>query len=474
MRRFLLVLGVLVAAAAYSQPTITQAEYFIGADPGEGFGAPITVSSPDDSVILAWSIATGSLTPNIYRVMVRVRTDASLWSRPTAQYLVIAPGNQVAQLVTQYEWSVDNGLYTPVDVADEGAISINELLSTASLAPGLLHRVFIRISDNAGHTGQPTAAYLAIAPGNQAPRLVTQYEFSVDGDTPTVVDVVDGASVNLAQVIPTGSLAPGTLHRVNFRVTDDLGRVGQFTNQYLAIAPVAFDTNNVTTYEFWVDNDAPTLVDNVDAPLINISELIATGSLPVGLHYLNVRTSDSQGRTGVAHRVAFIVMSPFQASLPRTISAAEFWVNVDPGVGNGIAIPLPDDGAWDESKEVADTVLTTIPIGLHRIGFRFQDNTGRWSATEYDSLLVGPVLVIHRAAPNNIVLDWQYGAPVDQFKIYRAATSNGTFALIDSTTANTYTDVGITGAFDKRFYRVTFETSSFSTFRMPDMIRPQD
>ena len=36
MRRFLLVLCFLVAAAALAQPTIKQAEYFIGADPGEG------------------------------------------------------------------------------------------------------------------------------------------------------------------------------------------------------------------------------------------------------------------------------------------------------------------------------------------------------------------------------------------------------------------------------------------------------
>ncbi len=470
MRRFLLVLGLLVATATFAQPTITQAEYFIGADPGEGLGTPITVSSPDDSVDLAWTIATGSLTPNIYRVMVRVRTNAGLWSRPTAQYLVIAPANQVAQLVTQYEWSVDNGPYTPVDVADASAVNINQLLSTVSLTPGTLHRMFIRVMDSAGRAGQPTAAYLAIAATNQAPRLVTQFEYSVDGGAPTPVDVADGASVNLAQVIATGSLTPGTLHRVNFRVTDDLGRVGQFTNQYLAIDAVPHVANNVTTYEYWVDSDPPTLVDNADAPLINISELIATGSIPVGLHYMNVRTSDNLGRTGQAHRVAFIVMSPFQASLPRTFTAAEFWVNVDPGVGNGIEIPLPDDGAWDESEEVADTVLTDLPIGLHRVGFRLQDNTGRWSAAEYDSLLVGPLLVVHYSAPNNIVLDWQYGAEVDQFKIYRAPTVNGTFALIDSTTANTYTDAGITGAQLRGFYHVTFETSAFSTFRMPDML----
>ena len=225
MRRSLLVLCLLVAAAAYAQPTITQAEYFIGADPGEGFGTAITVSSADDSVNLAWTIATGSLSPNTYRVMVRVRTNAGLWGRPTPQFLVISPGNQVARLVTQYEWSVDNGSYTLVDVADASAVNINQAISTVSLAPGVLHRVNIRTTDNVGRTGQATDQFLAIAGAALIPRLVTSYDYAVDNATPTVVDVADTAQVNLAQVIATGSLAAGQLHRVKFRVTDDLGRV---------------------------------------------------------------------------------------------------------------------------------------------------------------------------------------------------------------------------------------------------------
>ncbi len=470
MRRSLLVLCLLVATAAYAQPTITQAEYFIGTDPGEGFGTAITVSSADDSVNLAWTIATGSLPPNIYRVMVRVRTNAGLWGRPTPQFLVISPGNEVVQLVTQYEWSVDNGSFTLVDVADASTVSINQAISTVGLAPGVLHRVNIRTTDNAGRTGPATDQFLAISGAAQIPRLVTQYEYTVDNAAPTVVDVADAAQVNLAQVIATGSLAAGQFHRVKFRVTDDLGRVSQFTDQFLTIAPPAQLSRNITQYEFWVDSDPPTLRDPADAPAISINEAIASNSIPVGLHYLNVRTTDSQGQTGAAHRVPFIVMSPYSPSQVRTLAAAEFWVNTDPGVGSGIAIHLPQDGVWDEGQEQADTVITGIPIGLHRVGFRFKDDLNRWSAADYDSLLVGPILVIRPAAGNSVILDWQSGPGVNQFKIYRALTSNGTYALIDSTAGHTYTDVGITGSQLKSFYQVRFETNGFSPFRMPDAV----
>ncbi len=468
MRRILLVLCLLVAALATAQPTITQAEYFIGADPGEGSGTAITVTTPSGSVNLGWSIATGSLTPNIYRVMVRVRTNAGLWSRPTAQYLVIAPGSQVAQLVTGYEWSVDGGAYTPVDIADASTVNISQVIATAGLSQAVLHKVNIRVTDNAGRIAQNTQAYLAITPPGQTPRLITQYEYAVDGGAPTVVDVADAAQVNIAEVIATGSLAQGLLHKVKFRVTDDQGRVAQFTEQYLAISPAAQVARNITNYEYWVDSDPPTLVDPADQPAISISELIATNSIPVGLHYLNMRTTDNLGRVGQAHRAAFIVMSPFQASVPRNISAAEFWVNVDPGPGNGIAIPLPNDGAYDEGTEDVDTLLTGLPGGNYIVGFRFRDNTGRWSRNEIDSLHVGPVVVV-RVSGTNILLDWTDIPAADQYLIYRAANVGGPFTAVDSTLTNSYTDVGISGVFDRRFYQVTSQSSALANFRMPDL-----
>ena len=181
-----------------------------------------------------------------------------------------------------------------------------------------------------------------------------------------------------------------------------------------------------------------------------------------------MRSSDDQSRTGQISRALFIVTSPIVQGQARSLIAAEFFVNADPGPGNGIAIPLPVDGAWDEGIEDADTVITGLPVGLHRVGFHFRDDLGRWSSTVWDSIIVGPILVVHPSG-TNLVLDWQSGSGVSQFKIYRAPTSTGTYALIDSTTSNTYTDAGILSAQLKEFYQVRFETNSFSTFRLPDM-----
>lgn len=461
MRRILLILGLVVASAAFAQPTITNAEYYIGADPGQGLASAITVPTPGAAVNLAWTIPTGNLTPNLYRVFVRVRTNLGLWGPVTNSYLIISAASQTPLLVTQFEWSVDGGAYTPVDVADASTVNLNQLLSTVALAPGVLHKVNLRVTDNTGRTGPTNLAYLAITAPNHVTRLVTQFEYAVDGGGFTAVDIADASSANLAQIIATGALAPGVLHSVKFRVTDDLGRVSVITNQYLPIAGATFFTNNVTSFDYWVDSNPPTTIDNADAPIINISELVSTSGMPVGLHSLNIRTTDNTGRTGLVHNGAFIVMSPFQNSVPRTIAAAEVFVGNDPGVGNGVNIPLPVDGVWEESNEPFAHVYTGFDVGYYRIGYRTQDNLGRWSGVEYDSLLVGPLLTVLPSG-NNIILNWEFPDGIDKYYVYRSPNTAGPFAVIDSTTARTYTDLGITTTLDKGFYYVTFRDDSIS------------
>ncbi|MBM3324248.1 MAG: hypothetical protein FJY66_01120 [Calditrichaeota bacterium] len=140
---------------------------------------------------------------------------------------------------------------------------------------------------------------------------------------------------------------------------------------------------------------------------------------------------------------------------------------MDPGPGNGIAIPLPQDSLWDEGEETVQTVISGVPIGLHQVGIRFRDDLGRWSMPILDSLIVGPVVTI-RSSGTDVILDWLSGPGVDQFYIYRATIPQGPFAVIDSTASQTYTDVGITTIQTKMFYQVTFSTEGLSSFRLPE------
>ncbi len=471
-------LGLAVSFAFAQQANVTACEWFTGVDPGVGFANPISVGFANDTVSLAFVIATDDFLPGaVAKIKIRCHADSvrlnagGVWGPVTDAFVVINLPTGAVRLVTQFEYQIDNGTWTEVNPADAPTININEIVSTAGLTFGL-HQLRIRVNDDMGRGAAVTSGYFFIIdPSNPGvPRLVTSFEYSVDDGSWTVVDPADAAQVTINELVSTTGLSYG-LHKLFLRVNDNAGRAGPATNGYFFIFDPVHPSavRLVTQIEYWFNAETPTPLDVADEPSVNFDEIVATASLPIGLNRLSIRVTDDLGRTGAATSTSLIVIAPFGPGSPRYLSAAEFFVNVDPGPGNGVPIYLPDDGVYDENTEVVDTVLTTLPVGFHRIGFRTRDDLGRWSAPEIDSLLVGPILVIHRSG-SNVVLDWQSGPGVNQFKIYRAPTVNGTYALIDSTAGATYTDAGIVDAQTKQFYRVTFETTGLSPFRMPDMV----
>ena len=128
-------------------------------------------------------------------------------------------------------------------------------------------------------------------------------------------------------------------------------------------------------------------------------------------------------------------------------------MDTDPGVGNGIPFPLPQDGAWDEAAESVSTTLNNLGVGPHFFAVRTRDNLGRWSSAVGDTVLVNMSLVV-QVVSGQLVLSWnaEGGAP---YHVYRADLPTGQFTEIDSTNAQTYTDTGIISSATKKFYYVT-------------------
>ncbi|MBI5060524.1 hypothetical protein HZB60_12180 [candidate division KSB1 bacterium] len=479
MPQLLIALLLSLSSVFAQSAVVTQCEWFTGVDPGLGNGTAIALGTPEAQESLAFSVATGSFTAGqLTRVKIRCKADSvrgpdsltagrtNIWGIATDGLLLLSPASGVARLVTSMSYQVDNGSFTNVDVADAGIANFADIVSTVGLTDGL-HRVRIRATDDLSRTGVVTDGYLVVSnTAAFATRLVTQLEYRFDSGAFTPVDVVDGAIVNLNEIIATAGLTNG-LHRLQVRSTDDLGRVGPVHDGYLVISNTAGSGPRlVTQMEYRIDGGAFVPVDNADAGIVNFNELFATNALAIGLHNFDLRSLDDLGRIGPVHRAYLIVSSPFAGGGERYLTAAEYFINVDPGPGNGVPIPLPGDGTWDEGIEDEAVLLTGLPVGLHLFGLRTRDDLGRWSVAGTDSIIVGPVLTI-RPVAGNIVLDWRVDPGATQYKIYRAPTFGGSYALIDSTTAQTYTDATIVPSPAQRYYHVTFEAGAFSTYRLP-------
>jgi hypothetical protein len=249
------------------------------------------------------------------------------------------------------------------------------------------------------------------------------------------------------------------MHHLYIRSRDEIGIWSEREKRpfIITITPDTVYLRFVTEIEYWIDDQLSTVIDPADSSIVDFSELIATSAMEEGMHYLYIRSRDEMGIWSETEKRAFIVSEAPNVT-DHLITAAEYFIDEDPGPGNGVQIPLPEDGIWDESEESIDTVIPNVPIGIHQVGIRFRDETGTWSPPTLDSVIVGPVVTITKSG-NNVILDWLNGIDADQFYIYRSDGQSGPFTKIDSTTSMDYMDIGILEADSNRFYRVTFSPS---------------
>jgi hypothetical protein len=107
--------------------------------------------------------------------------------------------------------------------------------------------------------------------------------------------------------------------------------------------------------------------------------------LPRGFHRIYFRAADVTGRWSVTdYRFFDYVVVPAYPSAPAPapdIVAVEYFVDVDPGVGNGTPIPLAP--GTDLSAQNLMINVTGLAAGVHQVFIRTKDASGKWSLTSF-------------------------------------------------------------------------------------------
>ena len=91
------------------------------------------------------------------------------------------------------------------------------------------------------------------------------------------------------------------------------------------------------------------------------------------------------------------------------LTAAEWFVDTDPGYGLGTPIPLPADGVWDEPEEdfvVPGVTVTNLAEGRHNLIIRAKDSNGDWGIPSQTTFYVAPPVTIVAAVWTTNVNDW--------------------------------------------------------------------
>jgi hypothetical protein len=138
----------------------------------------------------------------------------------------------------------------------------------------------------------------------------------------------------------------------------------------------------------------------------------------------------------------------------QTVVAAEYFFNVDPGVGNGTPITVPTGADITANLSVPTTGL---PPGFNHLFFRFKDSNGKWSHYENRTILIR-----YPDAPTTQVVNAEYFFDIDPG--VGNATPFTFTAGNDVTFSITVNTTGLSDGFHSLFFRVRDAAGKWSLY----------
>jgi hypothetical protein len=159
-----------------------------------------------------------------------------------------------------------------------------------------------------------------------------------------------------------------------------------FLFQYFGIllallCSVVLAGQSITVGEYFFDTDPgvgtgrPLAI--TDGEEVDQSFSVDLTGLAEGFHTLGVRLRDDSARWSLTHTRPFLI-SVSEGGLTEVspVTAAEYFFDDDPGVGNGTALAIEAGLTVDLSSAIATAGLAP---GFHRLGVRVKSQGGHWS-----------------------------------------------------------------------------------------------
>jgi len=456
---------------------VTLAQYWFDDLPA----ATVDINDDPEVTFAALIPTSGLVTNRAHRFSIRYIGTNGYVSNTESRYFFIhepIPGIWYSRDITHVEYQFDALPPVLIDLGNNFEVDYYDLVPVGGLTPNQNHKFTVRYLDEDGRWSNPEARYffaIQLEGGSVEYYDITHIEYSFDGVNPVAVDVTDGQSINYAALIASLGLTVNQSHRLAVRYLDSRGFWSNAEARYVFVHEEidgSLELVDVVSLQYWIDSNTPLQVDLADAANVNFASLVPHFVGP-GPHNFYLRYISADGRYSNTEKLPFFVWSGAGASATARLNGAEYFVNVDPGVGNGVPITLPQDGTWDEGSESTLSVLTGLPVGFHAFGIRFRDELGFWSPTLIDTFLVGPVLVISHSG-NDIVLTWTANPDNIPFHIYRAPGVEGPYTDIGTSNTLSYTDPGVLNSFNSRTYYITTTNNGvLSRYRLPASAPPK-
>lgn len=305
-----------------------------------------------------------------------------------------------AQQVTraEYFWDADPGFGNAIPVslvaADDLEVSLEIPLDI--LEPGL-HTLFVRARDANGRWSQCFLQSVFVLKAGQIPSLLTRAEYFFDEDPGfgqgNPMDFPQGELTELSLALPLENLASG-IHTLYVRARDDKGSWGLVFNRTFLVQTFPQDQHyQLTAMEYFFDEDPGfgqgIPLDFEPAAAITLDLELPLAELPEGIHTLYARARDDKGSWGLVFQRSFLKF--FTQDEEPLVTRMEYFINEDPGFGNGT--PIPFNTPRETAMKVFEVDAALLQPGTNTLYVRGLDTRGRWGMvyhTTFEALEAPP------------------------------------------------------------------------------------
>jgi hypothetical protein len=386
MKKLMMVAMYLCVALYTNAQNIVAAEFFTDNDPGVGNGTPIGITAGANVNFIA-SVPTASLTNGFHFVAIRVKDADGKWGLLETRGFFISASTSNSANITAAEFFTDTdpgvGNGTPVTLTTGPTPTFIASVPTTSLTNGF-HFVAIRVKDASGQWGLFETRGFFISAATSNATNITAAEFFTDNDpgpgNGTPVTVTPGPNPTFIASVPTASLSNG-FHFVAIRVKDASGQWGLFETRGFFLSAATTNSANITAAEFFTDNDPGpgngTPVTVTPGPNPTFIASVPTTNLTNGFHFVAIRVKDASGQWGLFETRGFFI-SAAAANAPN-ITAAEFFTDNDPGLGNGTPVTVTPG---PNPTFIASVPTTALAQGFHFVAIRVKGADGKWGLFE--------------------------------------------------------------------------------------------
>ncbi len=366
---------------------ISAAEYYIGSDPGVGAGLPISIRDANDlGAALDPFVIGATHGPGTHEIGIRVRDTEGRWSNALIRRITIVPGDYPLAGGLDRDGPADQGMSDPtatsgfgagvaaewfigtdpgagngtaLTIDEHGALSAGiatEVLSITHLEPGT-HELGLRVRDGQGRWS--TAVY----------RRFTIHDASL-------IQSTEAALASAGSTVSEPSVHQSWRVKLNRSCLDSDYQI-TIGGRSVVLSSRSGESLRALLYRLKAAIEAdPWLAQQVNVEVMNRSTLEISAKVAGIMESSWITASDE-----------FVVSLSASGRLgtnERKIEAAEWFMDLDPGEGQGSAMPLTLEASGHSARfDPASIDVSMLRAGAHRIGVRFRNAAGRWSAPVY-------------------------------------------------------------------------------------------